>query len=199
MMWVLPQLALALAATWWTCSLSSTSTLISRGNTWCEKWQTLSWTRSDIPIRLAPVESGLVGRPLGSRPWKYNIHIKNTYDNPDRFWELAVKTATPTSQRRFIKTFGHYMDAIVQQAKDRTRRHIRGLDSYLEVRRDTIGAKPSFAILELEMDLPDDVFNHPILENLRLWVIDMLCIGNVSSNSQSATKLNTFYSGHLLL
>jgi hypothetical protein len=29
------------------------------------------------------------------------------------------------------------------------------------------------------MDLPDDVFNHPTLENLRLWVIDMLCIGNV--------------------
>jgi len=66
----------------------------------------------------------------------------------------------------------------VQQAEDRRQNHIRTLDSYLDVRRDTIGAKPSFAILELDMDLPDDVFNHPTLENLRTWVIDMLCIGN---------------------
>jgi len=70
------------------------------------------------------------------------------------------------------------MDAVVQQAEDRTKHHIRTFDSYLEVRRDTIGAKPSFAILELDMDLPDEVFNHPTLENLRMWVIDMLCIGN---------------------
>ena len=111
---------------------------------------------------------------------------------PSRFWELAIKTATPTSQRRFVQTFGHYLDAVVQQAEDRTHRHIRGLDSYLEVRRDTIGSKPSFAILELEMELPDDVFNHHILEDLRLWVTDMLCIGNVSPSSPSATKLITF-------
>lgn len=71
------------------------------------------------------------------------------------------------------------MDAVVQQAADRTQNHIRTLDSYLDVRRETIGAKPSFAILELDMDLPDDVFYHPTLENLRTWVIDMLCIGNV--------------------
>lgn len=71
------------------------------------------------------------------------------------------------------------MQAVVQQAEDRTYNHVRSLDSYLAVRRDTIGAKPSFAILELEMDLPDHVFNHPTLENLRTWVIDMLCIGNV--------------------
>lgn len=108
------------------------------------------------------------------------MHRKKIDDEFSRFWELAIKTATPTSQRRFLETFGHYMDAVVQQAEDRTRHHIRGLDSYLEVRRDTIGAKPSFAILELEMDLPDDVFSHPLLESLRLWVIDMLCIGNVS-------------------
>ena len=96
-----------------------------------------------------------------------------------RFWQLAIRTATQTAQKRFVDTFGEYMNAVVQQAEDRSQKNIRTLDSYLEVRRDTIGAKPSFAILELEMDLPDDVFNHPILEKLRVLVIDMLCIGNV--------------------
>lgn len=74
------------------------------------------------------------------------------------------------------------MDAVVQQAEDREKNHIRSLESYLEVRRGTIGAKPSFAIMELEMDLSDEVFNHPTLQNLRLWAIDMLCIGNVRSH-----------------
>lgn len=85
------------------------------------------------------------------------------------------------------------MDGVVQQAEDRTHTHMRTIDSYLEVRRDTIGAKPSFAILELEMDLPDEVFNHPVLENLRTWVIDMLCIGNVGTNIDSLMIIpNTF-------
>lgn len=136
-----------------------------------------------------------MGRLLDSKPQARHPSSKHTHNNSSRFWELAIKTATPTSQRRFVETFGHYMDAVVQQAEDRTRHRIRGLNSYLEVRRDTIGAKPSFAILELEMELPDDVFNHPILENIRLWVIDMLCIGNVGSKfptNARATKLMVF-------
>lgn len=81
------------------------------------------------------------------------------------------------------------MDAVVQQAEDRTKHRIRTIESYLEVRRDTIGAKPSFALMELELDIPDEVFHHPTLENLRLWVIDMLCIGNVSNSHSSAAVL----------
>jgi hypothetical protein len=67
------------------------------------------------------------------------------------------------------------MYAVVQQPEDRRQNHIRTLDSYLE-------AKPSFAILELEMDLPDSVFNHPTLENLRTWAIDMICIVQLSTS-----------------
>lgn len=122
--------------------------------------------------------NGLVGKPRDSADLLLSALLP--YINRlVRFWQLAIQTATPTAQRRFVDTFGRYMNAVVQQAEDRTRHHIRTLDSYLDVRRDTIGAKPSFAILELEMELPDRVFNHPTLENLRLWVIDMLCIGNV--------------------
>ena len=71
------------------------------------------------------------------------------------------------------------MQSVVQQAADRTHAYIRDIDSYLEVRRDTIGAKPSFALLELGMDLPDEVINHPVIKDLSIWVIDMLCLGNV--------------------
>jgi hypothetical protein len=69
---------------------------------------------------------------------------------------------------------------VVQQAADRTHKHIRGIQEYLEVRRDTIGAKPSFAILELDMNLPDEAVHHPVIEEMSSLTIDMILLGNVS-------------------
>ncbi|THH10180.1 hypothetical protein EW146_g8449 [Bondarzewia mesenterica] len=105
-----------------------------------------------------------------------------------QFWERTIKNASPQSQKRFLETWQQYTDSVVQQAADRTHSHIRDIDSYLDVRRDTIGAKPSFALLELGMDLPDEVINHPVVQDLSLWTIDMLCIGNdiVSYNLEQA-------------
>nr|8H72_A Chain A, Delta(6)-protoilludene synthase K435DRAFT_659367 [Dendrothele bispora CBS 962.96]8H72_B Chain B, Delta(6)-protoilludene synthase K435DRAFT_659367 [Dendrothele bispora CBS 962.96] len=94
------------------------------------------------------------------------------------FWENAIKCLGPTSQKRFIETFETYLYAVIVQADDRDHHVFRDVDSYMVVRRDTIGAKPSFALLEHNMDLPDDVFNHPLLEDLRTWCIDMLILGN---------------------
>ncbi|KAJ6555586.1 terpenoid synthase [Mycena vulgaris] len=95
-----------------------------------------------------------------------------------RFWVNAMKTATSTSQRRFIDTFQSYMDAVVQQADDRNSSRIRDVDSYFEVRRDTIGAKPSFAICEIHMNLPHAVITHPVVVKLTNLCIDALIIGN---------------------
>lgn len=42
------------------------------------------------------------------------------------------------------------------------------------------GAKPSFALLEFGLHLPDYVMEHPQMKNLTVVVIDMICLGNVS-------------------
>ena len=87
--------------------------------------------------------------------------------------------ASPQACRRFIQTFDTYCDSVVQQAAERevNRRHT--IESYLEMRRENIGAKPSFALLELDMELPDEIMEHPAIVNLSTWAIDMLIIGNV--------------------
>ncbi|KAJ6555571.1 terpenoid synthase [Mycena vulgaris] len=95
-----------------------------------------------------------------------------------QFWVNAMKTATSTSQRRFIDTFQSYMDSVVQQADDRNSSRIRDVNSYFEVRRDTIGAKPSFAICEIHMNLPHAVITHPVVVKLTNLCIDALIIGN---------------------
>ena len=95
-----------------------------------------------------------------------------------RFWLNAIKTATPSAQRRFVDTFGQYLDAVVEQAEDRADHHIQDVPCYFRVRRDTIGAKPSFAINEIHMNIADEVFEHSIIKTLTATAIDMLIIGN---------------------
>jgi hypothetical protein len=90
-----------------------------------------------------------------------------------------MKTASPSSQRRFVDTFAAYTQSVVEQAEDRDHNIIRTVDSYLAVRRDTIGAKPSFAVLEFDMDLPNDVLKHPTMVSLTNTTIDLLILGNV--------------------
>lgn len=124
-----------------------------------------------------------MGGGRGNTPVGYILQLRDNSckvltDHLVRFWENAIKTATPTSQRRFVDAFQLYLDSVVQQAEDRTRGYIRDIHSYFDVRRDTIGAKPSFAINELYMDLPDYVLADPIIMKLTSACIDMLIIGN---------------------
>ncbi|ESK84101.1 terpenoid synthase [Moniliophthora roreri MCA 2997] len=95
-----------------------------------------------------------------------------------QFWENAVRTATPSAQRRFVHNFGLYMDGVVEQALDREDHRIDSVKTYFDVRRDTIGAKPSFAINEVHMNITDEEMAHPIIKTLTWTCIDMLIIGN---------------------
>ncbi|SJL16467.1 uncharacterized protein ARMOST_19993 [Armillaria ostoyae] len=106
------------------------------------------------------------------------------------FWALGVKAASNTSQKRFIETFGHYTDAVVQQAKDRHHRYIRNINDYFDVRRLTIGVDPSYAMLELGYDLPDEVFYHPTVVALRRMSCDLIIMDNdlASYNKEQALE-----------
>ncbi|KAF8882265.1 terpenoid synthase [Infundibulicybe gibba] len=95
-----------------------------------------------------------------------------------QFWQNAIKTASPTSQQHFVDSFKLYTDAVVQQAEDRSRNYTRDIKSYFDVRRDTIGLKPSLTICEIHLDLPDYVLAHPAIQKLTLACLDMVIVGN---------------------
>ncbi|EIM82223.1 terpenoid synthase [Stereum hirsutum FP-91666 SS1] len=105
-----------------------------------------------------------------------------------QFWERAMCYASEISQRRFIDTFDEYLESVVDQAADRDSARIRDIESYINIRRNTIGAKPSFVIMEQGMDIPDNVFENEVFQRLRMATIDMLCLGNdiVSYNIEQA-------------
>lgn len=95
-----------------------------------------------------------------------------------RFWANAICRMTPIAQHRFISTFRTYLDAVVEQAEDRVAHHIRTIESYFQVRRETIGAKSSFALNEMYMNIPNHIMRHPVIEKLGQLSIDLIIIGN---------------------
>jgi hypothetical protein len=71
----------------------------------------------------------------------------------------------------------------VQEAKDRTHKYIRTIDEYLEVRRNTIGIKPSFAILETGLELPDEAVCHSVVNELPTLAVEVILLDNVSRDA----------------
>ena len=98
-----------------------------------------------------------------------------------RFWLNALECSTPTFQARFLEEWQLYLDSVVEQANDRDSTHFRTVEEHVALRRFTIGARPSFAILELGFDLPPEVFDHPLLVDLRDTITDILCFDNVGT------------------
>ncbi|KAL5513793.1 hypothetical protein ACEPAH_4194 [Sanghuangporus vaninii] len=105
-----------------------------------------------------------------------------------QFWESAIKIASTSSQRHMNESFTAYLESVVEQARDRETSARQCVTGYLNNRRQNIGARPSFVLLELDMDLKDDVSYHPVMMELTQYIIDMLIIDNdlVSYNKEQA-------------
>ncbi|KAH7921774.1 hypothetical protein BV22DRAFT_1038265 [Leucogyrophana mollusca] len=95
-----------------------------------------------------------------------------------QFWALPIKTASPTSQRHFVRHFTDYLHGVLTQPADRDVGLCRGIEDYLVVRRDNIGAQAAFVCLHLGVDFEDDVYYHPVIVELSGYVADMVLVDN---------------------
>ncbi|KAI9057325.1 terpenoid synthase [Trametes sanguinea] len=106
------------------------------------------------------------------------------------FWVRMQKTAGPGCQQRLMSTLDTYFQAIMQQAADRGSGNIPELEEYIVLRRDTSGCKTGFAFIEYaaNIDLPDDVIEHPILKALSDATNDLVSWANdvLSYNAEQA-------------
>ena len=78
-----------------------------------------------------------------------------------------------------VESFTAYLESVVQQAYDRDNNVIRSIDTYFENRRQNIGARPSYVPMELDLNLPDHVFYHPVIEELSYYIADLIILDNV--------------------
>ncbi|KAH7928453.1 terpenoid synthase [Leucogyrophana mollusca] len=106
-----------------------------------------------------------------------------------QFWELAIRTATPTAQRHFIRHFTEWLESVVVQARDRDVGICRSIEDYLVVRRDNAGTLFSFSLVHLGMDFSDDIFYHPVIVELSRYATNMVIVDNdmASYNREQAT------------
>ena len=84
----------------------------------------------------------------------------------------------------------------MQEAEDHTHKHIRTVDKYLEVRRDTVGMKIVFAMLEIGLNLPDEAVRHPIINELSNLALEMIVLDNVSRYATTHMARLTVIVGH---
>ncbi|KAI0630499.1 terpenoid synthase [Trametes polyzona] len=95
-----------------------------------------------------------------------------------QFWSPVVKNSTASGRARFIDDFTRYVESVVIQSQDREEGRLRTVDEFLELRRLTAGVDPCYAFALLNVDLPRDVYEVPILKELRDCVTDMVAFCN---------------------
>ena len=97
-----------------------------------------------------------------------------------RFWYRGRTTATAEAAKHFVESFTDYLHSIITEADDRDNNTHHTIETYLETRRENIGARPAFVPGELHLAIPDDAFYHPVVKELEYLVTVLIIIDNVS-------------------
>ena len=84
-----------------------------------------------------------------------------------------------------------YLNGVVQQSEDRQRDMVRGVEEYLTLRLKTGGCYPTFALIEFggNLNLPKEVYEHPLLAKLRENTNLAICVGNVRQKEKTPSTL----------
>jgi hypothetical protein len=110
-------------------------------------------------------------------------------------YKRMLPTASRGTSRRFIETMDFFFQAVQVQAIDRAKGIIPDLESYISLRRDTSGCKPCWALIEYanNLDIPDEVMEHPILQSLGEAANDLVTWSNASTSVYCFSRANSQY------
>ncbi|PPQ64032.1 hypothetical protein CVT24_008845 [Panaeolus cyanescens] len=90
----------------------------------------------------------------------------------------SVIGTDPAGMDQFIKDFEDYTQSVIIEADERNKKHVRGVDDYFMLRRDTCGAKPTFSFLGLGLGLPKEVFEDERMKSLIDSAADLIAMVN---------------------
>ncbi|KAI0695859.1 terpenoid synthase [Cerioporus squamosus] len=92
------------------------------------------------------------------------------------FWTRCTRDAKPGIQARFKENVELFFETVNQQARDRDAQAIPDFESYISMRRDTSGCKPTFDLIEyaMDIDLPEFVVRHPVIHALNQGANDLV-------------------------
>ena len=99
-----------------------------------------------------------------------------------RFKKRFFPVAGPATGRRFIKDIEDWVEGFTVEADLREKDLILDLKSYNPLRRQTSAVHCCLGLIPyaLGMDLPDEIFEHPIYNAMHNAALDMVTWSNVS-------------------
>ncbi|KAK0200178.1 terpenoid synthase [Desarmillaria ectypa] len=138
----------------------------------------------------ADIVMDAIRNPLKARPTGEVVLGVIAQEYNFGFWVLGVKTASSTSQKHFSESFERYTYSVVRQAEIRHKRYMPSIQDYLDIRRLTAGADPSFSMIGLGYDLPEEVFRHPTVLAVQGLGRDLIILDNdlASYNKEQALE-----------
>ncbi|KAJ5230331.1 hypothetical protein N7489_011039 [Penicillium chrysogenum] len=91
-----------------------------------------------------------------------------------------ISEAPKGVQKRFAKYMKGFCRANLEQVQREPSGDIADIDELTDMRRGLICTTPIFALIEYasDLDLPDEVVNHPVIEELRVIITDIVWIQN---------------------
>ncbi|KAG5351643.1 hypothetical protein C0989_005457 [Termitomyces sp. Mn162] len=95
-----------------------------------------------------------------------------------QFWQSSSKCALEGSRDRFIKAFRIYTIAVAQETHDRVRNITRNIEDYILFRRSTAAMKATFMPIQFDLNLPDEVFEDPVIQRLTDACADLCTLVN---------------------
>ncbi|KAG1852763.1 isoprenoid synthase domain-containing protein [Suillus subalutaceus] len=104
----------------------------------------------------------------------FNLAIRDPINFDTEQSAALGKLPAPAAQSGFIRTMGLFFAAVAKNLDDRAKGHMYNLQSFLTLRRNLIGTKPCFALVEFVavIDLPDEVVSHPVVMALEEAALD---------------------------
>ncbi|EPT02352.1 hypothetical protein FOMPIDRAFT_1118553 [Fomitopsis schrenkii] len=96
------------------------------------------------------------------------------------FRKRLLQFNVPACYRRLLKHCEDYVNAFAVEAELRERDEVLDPESYIVLRRENSAVRFCFGMFgfTLGLDLPDEIFEHPVMMRLHLAAVDMVCWSN---------------------
>ncbi|KAJ7916958.1 isoprenoid synthase domain-containing protein [Mycena leptocephala] len=108
-----------------------------------------------------------------------------------QFWALSLESASPSAAKQFLDLFFNYLQSVIDEANFQHSETVPTIEIYLQGRRANVGMRPCF---DLALNLPDEVFYHPGVEELRDAACELVFLYNdiASYNREQCVGLAGF-------
>ena len=80
----------------------------------------------------------------------------------------------------------------MQESIDKQDHRILDVKSYIDARRWSVAVQPSFCMIELGLDIPDEVMAHPAIQEMKIAAGDLVAFYNVSHIYEKALGILTW-------